>query len=108
MQFVAKAFHVRMSPYKLRSLADVVRGKNVSYALHWLATHPVRRATPVRKVIESAAGNAKDPRRPCSPKAFRLRSGGEFPIPARTAVSLGCNSHFSLAALSSLLYFFNQ
>jgi len=58
--FVAKAFHVRMSPYKLRSLADVVRGKNVSYALHWLATHPVRRATPVRKVIESAAGNAKD------------------------------------------------
>lgn len=60
MQFIAKTFHVRMSPYKLRPLADVVRGKNVSYALHWLATHPVRRATPVRKVIESAAGNAKN------------------------------------------------
>jgi len=59
MQFVAKAFHVRMSPYKLRPLADVVRGKNVLDALHWLATHPVRRATPVKKVIESAAGNAK-------------------------------------------------
>lgn len=59
MQFIAKAFHVRMSPYKLRTLADVVRGKNVLYALDWLATHPVRRAMPVRKVIESAAGNAK-------------------------------------------------
>jgi large subunit ribosomal protein L22 len=60
MQFVAKALFVRMSPYKLRPLADVVRGKNVLYALHWLATHPVRKATPVRKAIESAAGNAKN------------------------------------------------
>ena len=59
MQFVAKAFHIRISPYKLRSLADVVRGKNVEYALHWLATYPVQKAQPVRKVIESAAGNAK-------------------------------------------------
>ena len=37
MQFVAKARYVRISPYKLRPLADVVRGKNVAYALNWLS-----------------------------------------------------------------------
>ena len=53
MQFNAKARYVRFSPYKLRPLADVVRGKNVSFALHWLATHAVKRIVPVQKVIES-------------------------------------------------------
>lgn len=59
MQFNAKARYVRFSPYKLRPLADVVRGKNVSFALHWLATHAVKRIVPVQKAIESAAANAK-------------------------------------------------
>ena len=59
MQFNAKARYVRFSPYKLRPLADVVRGKNVSFALHWLATHAVKRIVPVQKVIESAVANAK-------------------------------------------------
>ena len=30
MQFVAKARYIRISPYKLRPLVDVVRGKNVA------------------------------------------------------------------------------
>ena len=37
MQFVAKARYVRTSPYKMRPLVDVVRGKNVAYALNWLS-----------------------------------------------------------------------
>jgi large subunit ribosomal protein L22 len=60
MQFVAKARYVRFSPYKLRPLADVVRGKNVQYALNWLATTKVRRSVPMSKLVESAAANAKN------------------------------------------------
>lgn len=59
MQFVAKARYIRTSPYKLRPLVDVVRGKSVREALHWLSTYPVRRAEPIKKMIESAAANAK-------------------------------------------------
>lgn len=59
MQFSAKARYVRFSPYKLRPLADVIRNKDVTYALHWLATHAVQRVVPVKKVIESAVANAK-------------------------------------------------
>lgn len=59
MRFTAKVFHVRISPYKLRPLADVVRGKGVQYALNWLATCPIKRAEPMRKLIASAAANAQ-------------------------------------------------
>jgi large subunit ribosomal protein L22 len=60
MQFVAKARYLRYSPYKLRPLADVVRGKNVAMALDWLSTHAVQRTVPVKKALESAAANAKN------------------------------------------------
>ena len=60
MQFVAKAKHVPFSPYKLRALADVVRGKDVGYALGWLSTYRVGRVVPIKKVIKSAVANAKD------------------------------------------------
>ncbi len=59
MQFLAKARYIRISHFKLRSLADVVRGKNVAYALNWLSTCPVKKAIPMKKMIESAAANAK-------------------------------------------------
>ena len=59
MQFTAKTRYTNFSPYKLRPLVDVVRGKPVSYALHWLATAAMKRATPIKKMIESAAANAK-------------------------------------------------
>jgi large subunit ribosomal protein L22 len=59
MQFSAKALYISVSPYKLRPIADVVRGKNVEQALHWLATCALKKAIPLRKVIESAAANAK-------------------------------------------------
>lgn len=59
MQFTAKAKYVRISPYKLRPYVDVIRGKNVKYALDWLGTIPVRRTVSIIKVLESAAANAK-------------------------------------------------
>lgn len=59
MQFEAKARYLRFSPYKLRPLVDVVRGKSVAYALNWLSTCPVRRVMPVTKLIESAVANAR-------------------------------------------------
>ncbi len=59
MQFVAKSKFVRYSPYKLRPLADVVRGKNVRTALDWLQAHENQRVMPLKKVLESAAANAK-------------------------------------------------
>lgn len=59
MQFVSKARYIRFSPYKLRPYVDVIRGKNVEYALNWLQTCPVKRIVPIKKIIESASASAK-------------------------------------------------
>ncbi len=59
MQFVAKARYIRISHFKMRPLADVVRGKNVAYALNWLSTCALKKAVPIQKLIQSAAANAK-------------------------------------------------
>jgi len=58
MLFSAKSLFVRYSPYKLRPLADVVRGKNVQYALNWLRTCSLKKASPLHKTVASAAANA--------------------------------------------------
>ncbi len=60
MRFVAKAKFIRISPYKLRPLADVVRGKNALFALQWLSTCALQKAMPVKKALESAVANAKN------------------------------------------------
>lgn len=59
MDFNSKARYVRFSPYKLRPLADVIRGKDVAFALNWLSTYPLKRTVPLRKVVESAFANAR-------------------------------------------------
>ncbi len=59
MKFVAKSRYVSYSPYKLRPIADVVRGKSAAYALGWLSTYRTRRSLPLIKVLESAVANAK-------------------------------------------------
>ncbi len=59
MQFIAKAKFIPYSPYKLRPLVDVIRGKSASFALDWLATCPMKRAMPIKKVIDSAVANAR-------------------------------------------------
>jgi large subunit ribosomal protein L22 len=60
MQFSAKIRFLPISPFKLRPFVDVVRGKNVEQAIKWLSTLTVKRSVPIKKMIESAAANAKD------------------------------------------------
>lgn len=59
MQFNARARNVHFSPFKLRPLVDVIRGKSAAFALQWLKTISLKRSDPVRKVLESAVANAK-------------------------------------------------
>ncbi len=58
MQFVAKAMRLPFSPFKLRPIVDVVRGKKVDFALGWLASYQVKKAVPVLKLVQSATANA--------------------------------------------------
>ncbi|MGC2310181.1 MAG: 50S ribosomal protein L22 [Candidatus Babeliaceae bacterium] len=57
--FEVKARYVWYSPYKLRPLADVVRGKKAQDALNWLIVYKTQRARPLRKALESALANAR-------------------------------------------------
>ena len=56
---MAKARYIRYSPYKLRQIADVIRGKTVAYAQGWLSLYPVIRTVPVKKLLDSAVANAR-------------------------------------------------
>jgi len=60
MEFIAKAQNVHYSPYKIRPLADVIRGKNVVFALNWLSAYETRRTGCLYKVLASAVANAKN------------------------------------------------
>jgi large subunit ribosomal protein L22 len=60
MQFTAKARFVHYSPYKLRPIADVVRGKTASYALAWLTTYKNQRTIALEKILKSCVANAKN------------------------------------------------
>ena len=54
----AIAKNIKCSPYKLRPLVDVIREKNVLYALNWLGNiYKNKRSVPIRKVIDSALSN---------------------------------------------------
>ncbi len=59
MQFKAISKNIPFSPFKLRPLVDVVRGKSAIYALQWLSTQSLQRVRPIKKLIESAVANAK-------------------------------------------------
>lgn len=59
MKYVAKAKYIPASPFKLRPFADVVRGKNAEYAVHWFATNMNQRVVPLMKALKSAIANAK-------------------------------------------------
>lgn len=59
MLYKAYSKFVRISPYKLRPIADVIRGDTVHNALAWLNTHAVKRAKPIEKTLYSAYSNAK-------------------------------------------------
>ncbi len=56
----AKSRYIRISPYKLRLLADVIRGTTVDKAFSWLKTCGMQRARPITKALESAYANARN------------------------------------------------
>jgi large subunit ribosomal protein L22 len=61
-----KATHrfARISPRKVRLMADIVRGKFADEALELLRFQPQRGARMLEKVIQSAMANAEDRRAP--------------------------------------------
>ncbi len=58
MQFVAQSKNVRLTPRKVRMVADFVRGKSVPEALQKLAFLTKSAAQPTLKTLESAIANA--------------------------------------------------
>lgn len=56
----AVAKHVRISPYKVRIVLDIIRGKNYRDAVAILENTPKSASEPIRKVLMSAAANAEN------------------------------------------------
>ena len=56
----AVAKHVRISPYKVRIVLDVIRGKSYREAVAILENTPKSASDPIRKVLMSAAANAEN------------------------------------------------
>ena len=56
---MAQAKYIRMSPFKVRQVIDIVRGRGYSEAVAILANTPRAAAPVVKKLIESAAANAE-------------------------------------------------
>ncbi|MEM8560468.1 MAG: 50S ribosomal protein L22 [Bacteroidota bacterium] len=61
MQATAKAKHIRISPRKMRIVADVVRGQNVQESLNTLHFMPQKATTFIERTIQSAVANLLDP-----------------------------------------------
>lgn len=60
MEARAIAKYVRMSPIKLKPVADLVRGKSLAEALNILKFTPGKGAELIEKVVQSAAANAEN------------------------------------------------
>ncbi len=55
----AVAKYVRISPFKVRIVLDLIRGKDLREALAILETTPKSASEPIAKVLNSAAANAE-------------------------------------------------
>ena len=60
MEATAVVRYVRMSPRKVRIVANMVRGKNVDEAIAILKLLPKKSSKIIEKLIHSAAANADD------------------------------------------------
>ena len=60
MQVKAKSRYVRISPYKLRPIVDVIRGNSLDQAVAWLGNCALKKVQPIMKVILSAYSNGKN------------------------------------------------
>lgn len=56
----AVAKHVRISPYKVRVVLDIIRGKGYTEAVAILENTPKSASEPIKKVLMSAAANAEN------------------------------------------------
>ena len=56
----AKLSHLRISPRKVRLVADLVRGKSVNQAFALLSFTRKKAALPVQKLLKSAVANAAE------------------------------------------------
>ena len=56
----AIAKHVRISPYKVRIVLDIIRGKDYAQAVAILENTPKSASEPIKKVLMSAAANAEN------------------------------------------------
>jgi len=64
MAYKASHRFARISPRKVRPLADLIRGKAADDALNILRYQPQRGARMLEKVLQSAMANAEDRRAP--------------------------------------------
>lgn len=60
MEIAAKLKNARISPQKLRLVADQIRGKKVDHALQLLRFSTLKAAKIMQKVLESAIANAEN------------------------------------------------
>ena len=56
----AVAKHIRISPYKVRIVLDIIRGKSYTQAVAILESTPKSASEPIKKVLMSAAANAEN------------------------------------------------
>lgn len=62
MEVVAKARWVRMSPTKIRLVADLIKKKDINTASGILSLMPNKASRILKKVLDSAIANAKQKR----------------------------------------------
>lgn len=60
MEVLAKGKYIRISPKKVRPIADLIRGKNALEAEVILSAMPQRAASVIGKVLKSAIANAEN------------------------------------------------
>jgi large subunit ribosomal protein L22 len=72
METKAIARYIRMSPRKVRLVADTIRGKKVAEALATLAYTPKAAAKAVSKVLKSAAANVEHNLKADNSEEFRV------------------------------------
>jgi len=60
MESIARARYIRMSPSKVRLVADMIRGKPVEKALNTLTFTPKAAARALKKVLVAAVANAEN------------------------------------------------
>jgi len=68
----AAARYIRISPRKVRQVADLIRGKNVGEAIALLSNMNKSATVYLEEVLQSAANNAKNKQPDINPQKLRI------------------------------------